>query len=149
MFVSLPMFLNQHGQQWQNNLISVHALWMDALSGELCKPITRMFTQEKPLESIMSVWSSRSFKWLFDESVVQPLPTQVESLMEGKQQKLANKQSSELTQAETEKIRPADRKRWGEMSSQKASSVAQGPKLLHVLHMRISQCLAERVTCYF
>lgn len=35
----------------------------------------------------MSVWSSRSFKPLFDESVVQLSPTQVESEMEGKQKK--------------------------------------------------------------
>lgn len=70
---------------------------MDALTGELCKPVTRMFTQEKPLKSIMSLWSSRSFKWLFDKSVVQLLPTQAESLMEGKQQKLANKQDDSDT----------------------------------------------------
>lgn len=59
------------------------------------------------------------------------------------------RQSFELIQAQTEKIRPADRRRWGEMCFQLAPSVAQGPRMHHVLHMRISQCLAERETCYF
>lgn len=56
------------------------------------------------------------------------------------------RQSFELIRAQTEKIRPADRNRWGEMSSQKPSSAEQRP--LHVLHMRICRCLTERETCY-
>lgn len=45
MFVSLPVFLNQCGQQWKDYLISLHAfstLWMDTVTEG-----TRMFIQEK------------------------------------------------------------------------------------------------------
>ena len=51
-----------------------------------------MFTEEKKtFKSIASVWSSWSFKGLFDQPVAQLLPTQAQSVMEDNQQKVANK----------------------------------------------------------
>lgn len=92
MFVS-AVFLNQHRQQQQDNSISVSAfstLWMDAVTRESCKPPNKNVYTGKAPETHHVYVIVQSFKWLFDESVVQLSQTQVESPMEGKQQRLTN-----------------------------------------------------------